>query len=152
MTACQSKTSRAWLQWAVFISISNHGKYLQSSNSTGSTWYFPLTVHHRSRSHQGLPISSRAAAVRGTNVGTPRSASGTEMATTREAMESKRQRLGKDFNQMWSGFGANTGFPACFSMFWFFDPLANFLYQMVEHAPHIKPFFYRELWMISWMG
>ena len=85
------------------------GKYVQSFNCTGSTWYFPLTVHHGSRSHQGLPISSRPAAVCGTNVGTPGSASGAEMATTREAMESQRQRLGRDFNQMWSGFGAKEG-------------------------------------------
>ena len=31
------------------------------------------------------------------------------------------------------------------------DPPANFLYKMVEHVPHIKPFFYREFLVFFWM-
>ena len=31
------------------------------------------------------------------------------------------------------------------------DPPANFLYKMVGHVPHIKPFFYREFLVFFWM-
>ena len=33
----------------------------------------------------------------------------------------------------------------------FFDPPANFLYKMVGHVPHIKPFFNREFLVFFWM-
>ena len=32
-----------------------------------------------------------------------------------------------------------------------YNPPANFLYKMVGHVPHIKPFFYREFLVLFWM-
>ena len=34
---------------------------------------------------------------------------------------------------------------------WLLYPPANFLYKMVVHVPQIKPFFYREFLVFSWM-
>ena len=42
----------------------------------------------------------------------------------------------------WGTYLLSTYFP---------HPPANFLYKMVGHVPHIKPFFYREFLVFFWM-